>query len=159
VRRPDDEPADLFGPAFGRPHRYEAYPTLRTRVGLPRVSGPAMAIVALVFAGAVLFFVGPMLLGIGGDEEAARATASPSIEASASPSPTLPPAPTPMIYIVVQGDRLAKIAARNGVTLEALLAANPQIKNPNRIKVGDQITIPVPEIEGAPGEVAESTVP
>jgi LysM repeat protein len=118
-----------------------------------------MAIVALVFAGATLFFLGPMLLGIGGDEEAARATPSPIIDASARPSPTLPPAPTPKIYIVVKNDKLAKIAERNGVTLEALLAANPQIKNPNRIKVGDQITIPVPEVEEAPEEVVESTVP
>jgi LysM repeat protein len=118
-----------------------------------------MAIVALVFAGATLFFLGPMLLGIGGDEEAARATPSPTIDASARPSPTLPPAPTPKIYIVVKNDKLAKIAERNGVTLEALLAANPQIKNPNRIKVGDQITIPVPEVEEAPEEVVESTVP
>jgi LysM repeat protein len=119
-----------------------------------------MAIVALVFAGAALFFVGPMLLGIGGDEEAARATASPTTESSASPSPTLPPAPTPKIYVVVKGDTVIKIAKRNGVTVEALLAANPKLKkNPDRIKPGDEITIPVPEVEAAPEEVVESTVP
>ena len=31
------------------------------------------------------------------------------------------------------------------MTIEALLAANPKIKNPNKIAVGDEITIPVPE--------------
>ena len=32
------------------------------------------------------------------------------------------------------------------VTPEDLLAANPQVKNPNRIKVGDELTIPAPEV-------------
>ena len=50
-----------------------------------------------------------------------------------------------MVYIVAKGDTISKIARKNHVTLEALLAANPKIKNPDRIKVGDAITIPIPE--------------
>ena len=42
------------------------------------------------------------------------------------------------------GDTISKIAKKFNVTPEDLLAANPQVKNPNRIKVGDQLTIPVP---------------
>ena len=34
------------------------------------------------------------------------------------------------------------------MTVEQLLAANPKIKNPNMIKVGDKVTIPVPEADG-----------
>ncbi|MGI5872697.1 MAG: SafA/ExsA family spore coat assembly protein, partial [Bacillota bacterium] len=36
-------------------------------------------------------------------------------------------------YTVVQGDTMFEIARRFGVTLDALLAANPQITDPNRI--------------------------
>ena len=43
---------------------------------------------------------------------------------------------------VAQGDTLWAIAARYGVTLEELLAANPTISNPNRIQVGQKVVIP-----------------
>jgi LysM repeat protein len=45
-------------------------------------------------------------------------------------------------YTVVYGDTLARIAQRCGVTLTALLRANPQITNANRIFVGQRINIP-----------------
>ena len=44
-------------------------------------------------------------------------------------------------YTVVKGDTLNRIAARNGLTLNELLAMNPQIGNPNRIFIGQQIVI------------------
>jgi len=47
-----------------------------------------------------------------------------------------------MTYIVKAGDTLSKVASRNGVTLAQLLQANPQIKDPNRISVGDAINLP-----------------
>jgi murein DD-endopeptidase MepM/ murein hydrolase activator NlpD len=47
-----------------------------------------------------------------------------------------------MTYIVKAGDTLSKIAMRNGVTLAQLLQANPQVKDPNRISVGDVINLP-----------------
>jgi LysM repeat protein len=45
-------------------------------------------------------------------------------------------------YSVARGDTLSAIAGRNGVSLEALLRANPQITNPNRIFVGQTVQIP-----------------
>lgn len=45
-------------------------------------------------------------------------------------------------YTVVSGDTLWGIAANYGVSLDSLLAANPSIKNPNLIHVGDQVVIP-----------------
>lgn len=45
-------------------------------------------------------------------------------------------------YRVVKGDSLSRIAIDNGVTLTELLEANPDIIDPNRIEVGDCITIP-----------------
>ena len=46
------------------------------------------------------------------------------------------------VHQVVQGDSLWAIAAKYGVTLQNLLAANPQIKNPNLITVGQKVVIP-----------------
>ena len=146
--REAQDPSELFGPAWERPRRYEAYPSLRTRVGIPavglgRVGGAALA---LVFAALILFFVGPMLLGIGGDDSkpGVAATASAETAPTPTPLPTEPPAPTPQVYVVAKGDTMSKIAKKYGVTIEQLLAANPKIKNPNKIAIGDQITIPVP---------------
>jgi spore coat assembly protein SafA len=45
-------------------------------------------------------------------------------------------------YTVRKGDTLWGIAKRYGVSLTALIAANPQIKNPNLIYPGDRVTIP-----------------
>lgn len=55
-----------------------------------------------------------------------------------------------MIQIVKQGDTLSKIAKANGISLAKLLEANPQFKaNPNRINVGDTVSIPQ-EVPGPP---------
>src|SRR5215203_1440682 len=47
-----------------------------------------------------------------------------------------------MTYTIKAGDTLSKIAARNGVTLAQLLQANPQVKDPNKINIGDVINLP-----------------
>lgn len=47
-----------------------------------------------------------------------------------------------MTYTVKPGDTLSRIATRSGVTLAQLLQANPQIKDPNKIKVGDAVNVP-----------------
>ncbi|MGN0432347.1 MAG: LysM peptidoglycan-binding domain-containing protein [Lachnospiraceae bacterium] len=46
-----------------------------------------------------------------------------------------------VIYTVVRGDTLNKIAYKHNMTLSALLALNPQIKNPNRIYPGQEIVV------------------
>jgi hypothetical protein len=47
-----------------------------------------------------------------------------------------------MTYTVRPGDTISKIAMRNGVSVAQLLQANPQIKDPNKIKVGDVLDVP-----------------
>jgi LysM repeat protein len=140
---------ELFGPAWERPRRYEAYPSLRTRVGLPSLAGfsrLAIAAGALVIAALFLFFVSPMILGLG-SHPAGQSSPGASELASAAPTdspvPTLAPAPTPFTYTVVANDTISGIAQKFGLTAKALLKANPQIKNQNAIKVGDKLTIPV----------------
>ena len=44
-------------------------------------------------------------------------------------------------YTVVAGDTMSGIAAKFGVSLSALVAANPQIKNPDLIYAGQVLTI------------------
>ena len=46
------------------------------------------------------------------------------------------------VYTVRKGDTLWGIAGRYGVALTDLIAANPQIKNPNLIYPGDRVRIP-----------------
>ncbi|MGD0863112.1 MAG: LysM domain-containing protein [Candidatus Limnocylindrales bacterium] len=64
--------------------------------------------------------------------------------------PTPAPGPTPTaagtfeIYTVKNGDSMQAIASKFGITLAQLKAANPQIKNPNYIQVGQVIYIPWP---------------
>jgi len=47
-----------------------------------------------------------------------------------------------MAYKVKSGDTLSQIAKNMGTTLKALMAANPQIKNANKIKPGQTIKTP-----------------
>ncbi|HEX5827142.1 MAG TPA: LysM peptidoglycan-binding domain-containing protein [Candidatus Limnocylindrales bacterium] len=167
-RRQPQDPAELFGPAWEKPRKYEAYPSLKTRVGLPGGAGigrVGLGALALVVAALALFFVGPLLLGIGGDDNGSgtggAATEAPSelAEPTASPDPTPVPEPTPQVYVVKKGDTFSKIANRFDVTLEQLIAANPQIKDPDKIAIGDEVIIPVPEA-GDDGTVeGESAAP
>jgi nucleoid-associated protein YgaU len=148
------------GPLWERQRRHEAYPSIRTRVGLSGL--PAVPTVAILFGGVVLaaialFFL-PALLGIGGPDGSPNASPSSSVAVSTpSLEPTPVPAPTPQIYVIKSGDTLSRIAREFGVTLDALLAANKdRITNPNRIRVGDEIIIPLPVTEEVPGEASPS---
>ena len=50
-------------------------------------------------------------------------------------------------YSIKSGDTLSQIAKRQGTTLKALLAANPSITNPNKIRIGQKIKMSAP-VEG-----------
>jgi lipoprotein-anchoring transpeptidase ErfK/SrfK len=56
--------------------------------------------------------------------------------------PASDPEPCRKPYSVVRGDALSKIAKRCDLTLSALLMANPQIKQPGRILVGQAVFFP-----------------
>jgi nucleoid-associated protein YgaU len=143
---------DADAPEWERARPSEVYPTLRAR-RLPELSVPPLlvAVVALALAAAVLFAL-PGLLGFG--SPSAQSSASPSPGASTAPAslaPTPVPQPTPQVYIVQSGDTMSKIAKKFGVALGDLIAANAEsIPNPDRLKIGDQVTIPVPQASGLP---------
>jgi hypothetical protein len=66
-------------------------------------------------------------------------TSGPRRTPTASPAPevTLPP----IVHVVAPGESLSYIAGLYGVTLDDVLALN-EIRNPNRIQVGQEILIP-----------------
>ena len=121
-------------------------------------------VVALAIASAVFSYARP---------EPARSVAlnTPSASPSPSPRPTStlqPPTPTPVAtntpvatdtptpsptftsYVVKAGETLAAIAHRFGVTLQAILATNPDITDPKYVKAGQTILIPPPGWEPSP---------
>ena len=99
------------------------------------------------------------------------ATATPTVEAvstflPASPTPTLTvlpgvteiflPTPTPFIHIIAMGDTLEGIAARYGVSLVDLMAANPGVV-PTALIVGRELVIPAGTLP--PAEQVPTAVP
>lgn len=52
--------------------------------------------------------------------------------------------PSGNIYVIRPGDNLYSIAQRNGITLQALINANPQLTDPSNLTVGTNICIPAP---------------
>ena len=54
----------------------------------------------------------------------------------------VPSCPGGQLYTVRSGDTLFRIAQRFNVSLDALIRANPQITNPDRLQVGQRICIP-----------------
>jgi len=91
-------------------------------------------------------------------------TPTPSPSQAASPTPSPSPSPTPAaslpaayvglkpcpdapdcyLYRIHPGDNLTAIAKRFGITVTALKAANPEIKDPSLLHVGDKIRVPLP---------------
>ena len=59
------------------------------------------------------------------------------------PVPVAKPAPAGSgVYVVQAGDILGRIAQKNGVSRQAILDANPSIKDPNKLVIGQKIKIP-----------------
>ena len=140
------------GPAWEKARRYEAYPTIRTRTGMPNIPRVVLLAGALGIAALALFFL-PALLGMGGKGTPAASATPPASAALESGSPTASVAapPSSQVYVVKSGDNFTKIAKKFGLTVEQLKAANPQIKDINKIAVGDQINIPAPPSDVVPG--------
>ncbi|EYF04073.1 LysM peptidoglycan-binding domain-containing protein [Chondromyces apiculatus] len=87
---------------------------------------------------------------------AAPAAAAPAAAAapqalSAAPAAVTRAASPASSYAVKRGDTLSAIASRNNTTVAALRQANPQLRNPNLLSIGQNLNIP-----GAPGAAPAS---
>jgi LysM repeat protein len=71
-------------------------------------------------------------------------TGVPLTTPSPNPEPTAAPTSeaSPRLYKIKSGDTLAKIARREDTTVADIMAANPQISDPNDIRRGEFIVIP-----------------
>jgi len=67
-------------------------------------------------------------------------TASPTIQGDVQETEALP-TPTPLVYTVVAGDTLFAIAARHEITVQTLMAANPNV-DPLLLSPGMELFIP-----------------
>ncbi len=61
-----------------------------------------------------------------------------------------PPPVAAVLYVVMPGDTLATIAARFGVPPSDMVAANPQVADPNLIFPGEFVVVPVAGLPPAP---------
>ena len=61
-------------------------------------------------------------------------------EAEVTPEVTDEPGYT--TYVVKKGDTLYSIAKKNGITLKALMDANPEVTDPRKLRVGQKLKIP-----------------
>ncbi len=83
------------------------------------------------------------------NQPAMDTNAPPAVEASNPPvqppvamtPPSVAPEAAGTEYVVIKGDSLWKIAKKNGVTIKAIEAANPNI-DPAKLKVGQKLSIP-----------------
>ena len=157
-RRPVPAAREAGRPAWERSRRNEAYPTLKTRIGMPAIPRVALALGALLIAAIVMISL-PFLLNLGGSPSVSTPSTSvapaDSGAPSSEPSASIPLVASPQTYTVVSGDTITKIARQFSLTTAQLLAANPQIKNANSIKPGDKITIP----SSAPSDVITGASP
>ncbi len=68
-------------------------------------------------------------------------TPTPTTAAGSTTATAGSPTPAGRVYVMKAGDTLSDIAASYGVTVDAILAANPGL-NPNAIPIGTEIKIP-----------------
>lgn len=127
----------------------------------------------IVMTGAIA--VASIAAACGGDDGPTNAERPEDVTPEVLADTELPPTPTavPVViepeeltYTVEAGDLLGTIAQRFGVSLDEILAANPQITDPNTIQIGDVVTIPEPAEEPAaegsspdPAAGEDATVP
>lgn len=152
---PDEDEEDEMAAApvrdWDRPRARRDYPRLERQ---RRVSRTLLGVAALAVAALLLFLLPSLLRGLFGGGGEASPTPGVSASASASPSGSLAsesptesgatpnPSASQLTYTVVSGDTLTKIATKFHTTVQAILAANPSITNPNNITVGQVIVIP-----------------
>ena len=74
-----------------------------------------------------------------------------------SEGPEVPVAAGEIEYLVAKGDNFTNIASRHGVTVQAIIKANPAV-NSNRMQIGQVLIIPSPAAKPPAPALPEGTV-
>lgn len=127
----------------------------RALIHLPRRLSSLRSFAAFILLLGVLLFALPSILkGVGGFLSGIGSEPTPvpsaTLEPVASPTPT--PTPEPVIYTVKSGDSLSRISQKFQVSIDVILSANPEVTNPNSLKVGQRLIIPsvLPDVVVSP---------
>lgn len=115
--------------------------------------------------GALLIFLVSSCAPVASPEQPAALTPYLTLTLSATSAPemglvteqTALPTPTPFTYIIQAGDTMGALAQKFGVSLDALIAANPSI-SPNAMPVGATLYIPTDK-NNPTGESTPTPVP
>ncbi len=83
------------------------------------------------------------------------ATPQPFPQITDTPAPLPSPTPTPFIHIISEGEDFFGLAYRYGITVDDIIAANPDV-NPNAMSVGGELIIP---LQAAPDQPASQPAP
>lgn len=76
------------------------------------------------------------------------------VDTNAPVEPVKPPSTSDnKIHVVTKGETLSAISKRYGVSIDELMNANKFIRNPNKIYIGDKLTIPTKTEQVYHGEV------
>lgn len=137
----------------------EHYRRSRERIGNGAIGALAalLAVVGIVLI--ISWLGGPIqvkLPFLASPTPTATRTSTPTETPTASLTPTVTPMPVtptrsgPITYMVQQGDLLGSIAQKYGVTIAAIMAANPSLTDPSQIFVGQKLVIPAPGIMPSP---------
>ena len=74
-----------------------------------------------------------------------------------SEGPEVPVAAGEIEYVVAKGDNFTNIASRHGVTVQAIIMANPAVDS-NRMQIGQVLIIPAPAAKPPGPSLPEGTV-
>ena len=117
----------------------------------------------LLLVGLLFFSLPTIIKGFGGFIGAVTASPTPTIDPNPTPTPTPtpPPTPAPIVHIVKSGETLSQISTQYQVSVAAILGANPTVKDPNSIAVGQELIIPsvVPDVSIPPESEEPATSP
>lgn len=136
--------------------------------GLPGwVSSVVVVLLALIILAVGAFGFYTLLIAEPPPEEAltptARPTRTPTSTPTATPTRTPPPTPTstpvpPLVHKVEEGETLSDIAAEYDLTIDQILALNPEVE-PDLIRADDVLLIPAPTPTPGPTSTPEPGAP
>ncbi len=159
--------ANVKHPDWEDAPRQESYPRIRDRSyrfsgggggdgGIHIPSIVPLAVIVVV-AALLAFLVLPGVLFPSGSGSTPKPSVATSPTPAVTPSPTPVPKPTPFDYIIKSGDTLTSISAKFNVSIEDILAANPDLKNPDSIAEGQTLHIPAPGTGASPSPSAKAS--